>query len=151
MKFDTDYIEKLAKIISDNGLTEISMEDGEQAITIRKDLPEVVAPAMPLPPLPVQGSVSAPAVQAAEAPKEEPKRGNPIISPMVGTFYSKPSPDAEPFVRVGDEITVGDTVCIIEAMKMMNEIESEFSGRITEVCVSDGEPVEYGQTLMYVE
>ena len=151
MKFDTDYIEKLAKIISDNGLTEISMEDGEQAITIRKDLPEVVAPAMPLSPLPVQGSVSAPAVQTAEAPKEEPKRGNPIISPMVGTFYSKPSPDAEPFVRVGDEIAVGDTVCIIEAMKMMNEIESEFSGRITEVCVSDGEPVEYGQTLMYVE
>ena len=70
---------------------------------------------------------------------------------MVGTFYSKPSPDAEPFVKLGDTVSAGDIVCIIEAMKMMNEIESEFSGKIVEICVSDGEPVEYGQPLMYVE
>ena len=70
---------------------------------------------------------------------------------MVGMFYAKPSPDEEPFVKVGDTVSEGDIVCIIEAMKMMNEIESEFSGKIVEICVADGEPVEYGQPIMYVE
>lgn len=151
MKFETEYIEKLAKIIADNELTEISLEDGEQAITIRKDLPEVISAGLPVAsPAPV---VQAPnqSAPASTEEKQEVKKGNAIVSPMVGTFYSKPSPDAEPFVKVGDSITEGGVVCIIEAMKMMNEIESEFSGKIVEICVSDGEPVEYGQPLMYVE
>lgn len=148
MKFDTEYIEKLAKIITDNGLTEISMEDGNQAITVRKDLPEVVTAAVP---------AAAPAISAAPSPapsaeaKPEAKKGTPIVSPMVGMFYTKPSPDAEPFVKLGDNVAVGDTVCIVEAMKMMNEIEAEVAGKIIEICVADGEPVEYGQPLMYVE
>ncbi len=154
MKFETEYIEKLAKIIADNELTEISLEDGEQAITIRKDLPEVVTAGVPLPPAaPVAAAAPAPAA-APSAPAvaaEEEKKGKAIVSPMVGTFYSKPSPDADQFVKVGDTISAGDTVCIIEAMKMMNQIESEFDGKITEICVSDGDPVEYGQPLMYVE
>lgn len=70
---------------------------------------------------------------------------------MVGTFYKSPSPDASPFVEVGQTISKGDVVCIVEAMKLMNEIESEVSGKITEICVSDGQPVEFGQVLMYVE
>ncbi len=150
MKFETEYIEKLAKIIADNELTEISLEDGEQAITIRKDLPEVISAGVPV-------SAPAPAVSASPAPavsgepKAEVKKGNAIVSPMVGTFYSKPSPDAEPFVKVGDTVAEGDVVCIIEAMKMMNEIESEFSGKIVEICVTDGQAVEYGQPIMYVE
>ena len=148
MKIDTTYIEKLAKILNDNELTEISLEDGEHAVTIRKDAPEVITAGVPLPP--PQMTAAQPA-QAVSEPKEEVKRGKAIVSPMVGMFYTKPSPDAEPFVKVGDTVNVGDTVCIIEAMKMMNEIESEFSGRITEICVADGEPVEFGQTLMYVE
>ena len=154
MKFETEYIEKLAKIIADNELTEISLEDGEQAITIRKDLPEVVTAGVPLSPAaPVAAAAPAPAA-APSAPAvaaEEEKKGKAIVSPMVGTFYSKPSPDADQFVKVGDTISAGDTVCIIEAMKMMNQIESEFDGKITEICVSDGDPVEYGQPLMYVE
>ena len=153
MKFDTDYIEKLAKIIADNELTEISMEDGEQAITIRKDLPEVISTGLPVA-APVQAAAPTTAAAASSQPAEptkEVKKGNAIVSPMVGMFYAKPAPDAEPFVKVGDSIAAGDTVCIIEAMKMMNEIESEFSGKIVEICVADGEPVEYGQTLMYVE
>lgn len=151
MKFDTEYIEKLAKIIADNELTEISMEDGEQAITIRKDLPEVISAGIPVAAPAQAAAPAAPAdVQAAE-PAKEVKKGNAIVSPMVGMFYAKPAPDAEPFVKVGDTVAAGDTVCIIEAMKMMNEIESEFSGKIIEICVADGEPVEYGQTLMYVE
>ena len=150
MKFETDYIEKLAKVLAETGLTEISLEDGEHAITLRKDgivtsAPQAVvsapvaAPAAP---------VSAPAATEASAPAA---KGTPITSPMVGTFYKSPSPDADPFVNVGSTVKPGDVVCIVEAMKMMNEIESEVSGKIVEVCVEDGQPVEFGQVLMYVE
>ena len=151
MKFDTDYIEKLANIIANTGLTEISLEDGEQAITMRKDMivtsaPQVVAQAA----TPVVQA--APSGQAPAAKSDVPaKKGTPITSPMVGTFYKAPSPDAEPFVGVGSSIKAGDVVCIVEAMKMMNEIESEVSGKVVEICVEDGQPVEFGQVLMYVE
>lgn len=155
MKFDTDYIDQLAKIIADNELTEISLEDGNQAITIRKDLPEVVSAgvAMPVTAPVQQAPASAPAVAAApKAESAEPaKKGNPVVSPMVGTFYSKPAPDKEAFVKVGDTVSSGDVVCIIEAMKLMNEIETEFSGKVVEICVEDGQAVEYGQTIMYIE
>ena len=152
MKFEIDYIEKLAKIIADNELTEISLEDGEQAITIRKDLAEVVtttvaAPAAAPAPVVCQTTVN-PAV--VEVEKEAPK-GKAITSPMVGTFYAAPSPDAEPFVEVGKTISEGDVVCIVEAMKLMNEIKSECSGKVTQICVSNGDPVEFGQVLMYGE
>ena len=143
MKFETEYLEQLAKIIIDNELTEISLEDGDQAITIRKDIPSVVGAPV------VQPISSGAAPASSEA--SQPKRGRAIVSPMVGMFYSKPSPDEEPFVNVGDTVAVGDVVCIVEAMKMMNQIESEFAGRIIEICVSDGEPVEYGQPIMYIE
>ena len=147
MKFDIEYIEKLSKVLADNDLTEISLEDGDQAITIRKDV--VVAPAAVAPaPAPAAPQTSAPTV---EAPKAEVKKGTPVVSPMVGTFYSAPSPDAAPFVEVGSTVAKGDKVCIIEAMKLMNEIESEVSGKVLEICVKDGSPVEYGQVLMYIE
>ena len=153
MKFEPDYIEKLAKIITDNGLTEISMEDGEQAITIRKDLPEVmVAPttavsAAPAAPVQQQASLSAPTEEQQAAPA----KGKAITSPMVGTFYTAPSPEASPFVEVGSEIEVGQVVCIVEAMKLMNEIKSEQAGKVVQICVKNGDPVEFGQVLMYVE
>lgn len=151
MKFETDYIEKLAKIIADNGLTEISLEDGEQAITIRKDLPEVItAPVAAT--VATQAPVATPAVAPATASSApEAPKGKAITSPMVGTFYAASSPDAEPFVEVGKTISEGDVVCIIEAMKLMNEIKSEHSGKITQICVQNGDPIEFGQVLMYVE
>lgn len=153
MKFETDYIEKLAKIIADNGLTEISLEDGEQAITIRKDLPEVcVAPSVA--PVAAAPQVAQPAPQvstAAPAQKSEAPKGKAITSPMVGTFYAASSPEAAPFVEVGSTVGVGDVVCIIEAMKLMNEIKSEQAGKVVQICVKNGDPVEYGQVLMYVE
>ena len=140
MKFDTDYIEKLADILNAKGLTEISVKDGNQAVALRK---EVVA------------SVAAPVVAAAApsaAPSSEPeKKGKPIVSPMVGTFYKSPSPDAEPFVEVGKAVAKGDVVCIVEAMKLMNEIKSEQAGKVVKICVKNGDPVEFGQVLMYVE
>lgn len=151
MKFETDYIEKLAKIIADNGLTEISLEDGGQAITIRKDLPEVITAPVTAPiatPAPVATTASSPV--SAPATQEAPK-GKAITSPMVGTFYSASSPDAEPFVEIGKTISEGDVVCIIEAMKLMNEIKSEHTGKVTQICVQNGDPIEFGQVLMYVE
>ena len=153
MKFETDYIEKLAKIIKEQDLSEISLEDGEQAITIRKDVIVSSAPSVALSTPAIQ-PVSAPASAPIEAPseaKEEKKSGTPITSPMVGTFYMAPSPDSAPFVSVGGSVKQGDVVCIIEAMKMMNEIKSEIAGKVVEVCVEDGQPVEFGQILMYVE
>lgn len=150
MKFETDYIEKLAKIIADTGLTEISLEDGEQAITLRKDV--VVAPVSPVVSTPSAVPAAAPASTPAQVQEAAPaKKGTPITSPMVGTFYKSPSPDADPFVTVGQSISKGDVVCIVEAMKMMNEIESEVSGKVVEICVEDGQPVEFGQVLMYIE
>lgn len=152
MKFETDYIEKLAKVLADTGLTEISLEDGEQAITLRKDV--IVAPVAPVASAPVQAAApvagQAPSAQAPVA-SEPAKKGTPITSPMVGTFYKSPSPDADAFVSVGQSIKTGDVVCIVEAMKMMNEIKSEISGKVVEICVEDGQPVEFGQVLMYVE
>ena len=150
MKFETEYIEKLAKVLSVTGLTEISLEDGEQAITLRKDVivasaPQVVAAA------PVAAPASAPAAQATAADNAPAKKGTPITSPMVGTFYKAPSPDSDPFVSEGSAIKQGDVVCIVEAMKMMNEIKAEISGKVVEICVEDGQPVEFGQVLMYVE
>lgn len=151
MKFDIEYVDKLAKILAENSLTEISLEDGDQAITLRKEVIAVSAapaqaPAAAAAPAPVSAATS----QTA-APQEPVKKGKPLTSPMVGTFYSAPSPDAKPFVEVGQSISQGDVVCIVEAMKLMNEIEAEFSGKITEICVKDGQPVEFGQVLMYIE
>ena len=150
MKFEPEYIEKLAKIINDNSLTEISLEDGEQAITIRKDLPEVVVGAAPAVAAPVAAATNttvAPETKEAESAQQ----GKAITSPMVGTFYSASAPDAAPFVEIGSEIAVGDVVCIIEAMKLMNEIKSEQAGKVVKICVKNGDPVEFGQVLMYVE
>lgn len=152
MKFETDYIEKLASIINENGLSEISLEDGEQAITIRKDVVVTAAPVAASAPVVTQTSPVSQAAPVEDTKKTEQKAlGTPITSPMVGTFYMAPSPDAEPFVNVGQSVKQGDVVCIIEAMKMMNEIKAEISGKIVEVCVEDGQPVEFGQVLMYVE
>lgn len=152
MKLEPEYIEKLAKIITINGLTEISLEDGEQAITIRKDLPEVILNSTS------QGvaAPSAPAPVAAETSKVEEKtevkpKGKAITSPMVGTFYAASSPESTAFVEVGSTVGEGDVVCIIEAMKLMNEIKSEHSGKVVQICVKNGDPVEFGQVLMYVE
>lgn len=154
MKFETEYIENLAKIIADNGLTEISLEDGEQAITIRKESivaaqPSAILPVAPANTISPQTVGNTQADSSSESKSQA--KGTPITSPMVGTFYKSPSPDAEPFVTEGSSIKPGDVVCIVEAMKMMNEIESEISGKVVEICVEDGQPVEFGQVLMYVE
>lgn len=151
MNFDVDYIEKLSKILAEQGLTEIYLEEGEAAIVLKKEK-ELVSTTVSAAPV----TLAAPAtpVASAEAPKTEAapvKKGTPVTSPMVGTFYEASSPGATPFVTVGQLVSTGQVVCIIEAMKLMNEIESEVSGKVIEICVKNGEPVEFGQVLMYIE
>lgn len=151
MNFELDYIEKLVKMVSDSDLTELTLEDNEQAIVIRKEKEVVQAQVMPQV-MTAAAAAPAPAPAApAEEKNEEAPKGKPITSPMVGTFYMAASPGAKPFVEVGQTVSAGQVVCIIEAMKLMNEIESEVSGKVTQICVKDGEAVEYGQVLMYVE
>lgn len=148
MKFDLEYLEKLANIVYDNDLSEITLEDEEQAVSIKREKPQVNNNAVVLPSTVTSQVVSQPN-NKIEDKKEH--KGTPITAPMVGTFYSSPSPEDEPFVKVGDNIAIGQVICIIEAMKLMNEIEAEASGQITEICVKNGESVEFGQVLMYVE
>ncbi len=148
MKYEIEYIEKIAKILTDNQLSEIVLEDGEQAITVRK---EIIQQQVPVVSQPVQQAVSSPAPAVSTEEKAPAKKGTPITSPMVGAFYAAPAPGAKPFVKVGDVVSAGQVVCIVEAMKLMNEIESEVSGKVTQICVEDGQSVEFGQVLMYVE
>ena len=156
MKFDLEYLEKLANIVYENDLSEVMLEDEEQAICMRREKQVVQAAAPMVMPATVTSQVIAaptPEVKAVatEAATPSAPKGTPITAPMVGTFYAAPSPDAAPFVKVGDNVSVGQVVCIIEAMKLMNEIEAEVSGKITEICVKNGDSIEFGQVLMYVE
>jgi acetyl-CoA carboxylase biotin carboxyl carrier protein len=146
--FEKEYLKELTELLTENNLTEITLKNGEKEIVIKKEK-EVVTTAA------TQAMVSAsiPATSGADAfvctPIE--KKGKPVTSPMVGTFYKAPSPDAKPFAEIGTVVSEGQVVCIIEAMKLMNEIESDVSGKVVEICVEDGQPVEFGQVLMYVE
>lgn len=153
MKFELEYLEKLANIIYENDLSEITLEDDKQAVCLRREKEVIQQAAMPaVMPATVTSQIVAPAVKpAAETKTESAHKGTPIKAPMVGTFYSAPSPDDPAFVKVGDNVSIGQIVCIIEAMKLMNEIEADVSGKITEICVKNGESVEFGQVLMYVE
>jgi acetyl-CoA carboxylase biotin carboxyl carrier protein len=149
---DKNYIKELAEILTEQGLTEISIKEGDKEVVVKKEK-EVVATA----PAAVVSAASTAAASSAQAPEAfvctpvEVKKGRPITSPMVGTFYRSSSPDSKPFVELGSTIQDGDVVCIIEAMKLMNEIESDTNGKVVEICVEDGQPVEFGQVLMYVE
>ncbi len=144
MNFDNlEYLKKLSKLLNDNSLSEISIKEGEKSVTIKKEVTQVPAPVLAAP--------QASAAKEEKAQTCEPCKRTPIISPMVGSFYAAPAPGEKPFVRVGDTVAAGQVVCIVEAMKLMNEIEAEVSGKIIEICVEDGQSVEYGQVLMYVE
>ncbi len=155
MKMEFDYIEKLVELVSKNELTELSVEDGEKAVIIRKEKELITTQAAPVAAPIAAPAAAAPTPKAEAAPKpeavEESANQVKVTSPMVGTFYKSPSPDAAAFVEVGKNISTGQVVCIIEAMKLMNEIESEVSGKVVKICVEDGQPVEFGQTLMVIE
>jgi len=155
MKFDLDYLEKLANIVYENDLSEITLEDENRAVCFKREKQNIaISPIQTVLPSTITSQVISQPVSDKSVKQNEPKeehKGKPITSPMVGTFYSSPSPDDPPFVNVGDTIATGQVVCIVEAMKLMNEIEAEASGKITEICVKNGDSVEFGQVLMYVE
>lgn len=147
---DTETIEKLADIVDSKGLGEITLADGEKMITIKskKAASQVVMPAAAAP---VSAPVQAPAQENTPAKKAEEVSGNIVKSPIVGTFYASPSPDKPPFVKVGDSVKKGDVIMIIESMKLMNEVQSEFDGVVDKILVSNGEAVEYDQPVMIIK
>lgn len=147
-----ECIEALAKIVKDNDLGKIKISTEDIDIVIEGKRCAPAANILP-PVMPPMGAVSAPVAESAAAVAVEsaPVSGNIITSPIIGTFYSAPSPDKAPFVKVGDTVNKGDVVCIIESMKLMNELNSEFSGRVAEIYVNNGEAVEYGQKIMRIE
>jgi len=155
-------LKSLIKLVTDTDITEFEMENAEEKIVIKRgkgtEYVQVAAPAPMYAQAPV-APVSAPAVAAApaaSAPAESSSaaldpRYKTITSPIVGTFYRKPSPEADTFVEVGSVVEAGKTVCLVEAMKMFNEIESEFKCKIIEILKNDAAPVEYGEALFVVE
>lgn len=147
-----ECIEALAKIVKDNDLGKIKISTEDIDIVIEGKRCAPAANILP-PVMPPMGAVSAPVAESAApvAVESAPVSGNIITSPIIGTFYSAPSPDKAPFVKVGDTVNKGDVVCIIESMKLMNELNSEFSGRVAEIYVNNGEAVEYGQKIMRIE
>ena len=153
---DIRKIKKLIELVEESGIAELEISEGEEAVRISRSGPAVPAPvhyaAAPVAaPAPVAAApvADAPAM-AAEAPAAVPA-GHQVLSPMVGTFYRSPSPDAKSFVEVGQSVNAGDTLCIVEAMKMMNQIEADKSGVVTAILVEDGQPVEFDQPLVVIE
>ena len=140
---DLRKLKKLIDLVQESGIAELEITEGEEKVKIVKGGDVSVNAAAPVALAPAPSA--APAAPAAEA--EAGQEGHVVKAPMVGTFYRTPSPDAKPFVEVGQAVKEGDTICIIEAMKLMNEIESDASGVVKAILVENGQPVEYGQPL----
>ena len=150
---DLRKLKTLIDLGSESGVAELELTEGEDRVRIvnrngaapvQVHQPVTVAQPMPVP-------VPAPEVAPAPAPTAPQQTGTPLTSPMVGTFYRAPSPGADPFVKVGDTVKKGQVVCIIEAMKLLNEVEADMDGTVKEVCVENGQPVEFGQSLFIIE
>lgn len=150
-----EAIEKLAEIVRSSDLSEITIENGDSKITVKGRKCPPPPPAIPFAMPAMTAQAAAPVQDAgavsAEAPKAQPLSGNVVKSPIVGTFYAAPAPDKAPFVRIGDTVKKGDIIMIIESMKLMNEIQSEFDGTVKEILVSDGQAVEFEQPIMIIE
>ncbi|GEA52065.1 acetyl-CoA carboxylase biotin carboxyl carrier protein subunit [Vibrio inusitatus NBRC 102082] len=150
---DIRKIKKLIELVEESGIAELEISEGEESVRISRHGNAPVAPIQyAAAPAPVAAPVpaAAPAVaEAAPAPVEAP--GHKVLSPMVGTFYRAPGPDTKPFVEIGQSVTAGETICIVEAMKMMNQIEADKSGVVTAILTEDGSPVEFDQPLIVIE
>ena len=143
---DIRKIKKLIEMLQESDLKEIEVSQGDESVRILRDR-SVQANGNKIIQQPEVFSAEPEIHQKIETRKTE---GNVITSPIVGTFYRKPSPDKDPFIRVGDTVQKGDVLCIIEAMKMMNEIKSDFSGKVISIDLEDGQPVEYGQSIITI-
>ncbi len=149
---DIRKIKKLIELVEESGISELEISEGEESVRISRNSPVSAAPIQyAAAPAPVAAAPAAAPVVAAEAAAPAVPAGHQVLSPMVGTFYGAPSPDAKPFVKVGQSVTAGETLCIVEAMKMMNQIEADKSGVVTAILVEDGQPVEFDQALVIIE
>jgi acetyl-CoA carboxylase biotin carboxyl carrier protein len=154
---DIRKIKKLIELLEESGIAEIEIKEGEEAVRISRMAPgagvpltQVAHTAAPPPGVASRGAELPAALAEAAGPKAKANE-HVITAPMVGTFYAAPSPGAKPFVEIGDEIKVGQVLCVIEAMKMMNQIEADKAGRIASIMARNGDPVEFGQPLFVIE
>lgn len=146
---DIRKVKKLIELLEESGIAEIEIHEGEESVRISRNAAAGSVPAA-APPVAI-AAAPAPAPTAAAAPVEEVIEGHVLNSPMVGSFYRAPSPGAKDFVDIGSKVNVGDTLCIIEAMKLLNQIEADKSGTIKAILVENGQPVEYNQPLFIIE
>ncbi len=149
---DIRKVKKLMELLEQSGMAEIEIKEGEESVRISRygeSAPVASAPVQVAAPAPVVAS--APAAEVAAESSAPAINGHPITSPMVGTFYSSASPTSDAFVQVGQHVNQGDTICIVEAMKIMNQIEADQSGTVVEILCNDGDAVEFGQTLVVIE
>jgi acetyl-CoA carboxylase biotin carboxyl carrier protein len=152
---DIRKVKKLIELLEESGIAEIEIKEGEESVRISRmptgGMVTQVAPAMMQ--APVAAAPAAPTTVTGGAPAVAPRRANEhvVAAPMVGTFYGSASPGAKPFVEIGTEVKEGQVLCIIEAMKMMNQIESDKTGKITAIMATNGDPVEFGQPLFVIE
>ena len=149
---DLRKLKKLIDLVQESGIGELEITEGEEKVRISRmgpGAPAVMATHAPMAMVPATGPASSSAPAAPEAPPAP--TGHTLKSPMVGTFYRSPSPGAPSFVEVGQAVTKGQTLCIIEAMKLLNEIESDAAGTVKAILVENGQPVEYGQPLFVIE
>jgi acetyl-CoA carboxylase biotin carboxyl carrier protein len=158
---DIRKVKKLIELLEESGIAEIEISEGEESVRISRypaggghPAPVVhyaPAPMAPVAAAPLAAPVASPVAAAPAAPVAVAKADHTVTAPMVGTFYTAATPGAKAFVDIGSEVNVGDTLCIIEAMKMMNQIESDKAGRVTAILVKNGDPVEFGQPLFIIE
>ncbi|MFG6656845.1 acetyl-CoA carboxylase biotin carboxyl carrier protein [Scandinavium sp. M-37] len=153
---DIRKIKKLIELVEESGISELEISEGEESVRISRTSANAGFPVMqqayaaPMMQPQMAPAAAAPAVAPAEAPKAE-ISGHIVRSPMVGTFYRTPSPDAKAFIEVGQKVNAGDTLCIVEAMKMMNQIEADKSGVVKAILVESGQPVEFDEPLVVIE
>jgi len=145
---DIRKVKKLIELLEQSDVSEIEIREGEESVRISRN--HAVGEPVRVAPAPAQVQVPGPAPQEESAPPAQPE-GHTITSPMVGTFYRAPSPSSNTFVEVGQQVEAGDTLCIIEAMKMLNQIESDVTGTVAAILVENGQPVEYGEPLFIIQ
>ncbi len=150
---DIRKVKKLIELLEESGISELEISEGEESVRISRHPRTMMQPPMAAPaPQAAAALASAPATPATAAGEHKPRNDeSTVTSPMVGTYYSASAPGSKPFVELGMEIKAGQVLCIIEAMKMMNQIESDKAGRLTAILAKNGEPVEFGQPLFIVE
>lgn len=148
---EISYIKKIIKLLENSSIDEIEIEEEGKKLRVARNKPSAVAYAAPPITLPAPGMLPTPAVNVATTPPKAEKNYHEVRSPIVGTFYRAPSPDADPYVSEGQGVRSGQVLCIVEAMKLMNEIEADVEGTIVKILVENGKPVEYNQALFLID